>query len=70
MKKIIPDWGNGTCILKEGNSTENESLQDREENILKLFAILNTLRGKTCLGGTKVQSHMENILRCAGNKSS
>ena len=49
MKKIIPDWGNGTCILQEENSTENESLQDREENILKLFAILSTLGKKHVL---------------------
>ena len=70
MKKIIPDWGNGTCILQGESSTENESLQDREENILKLFAILSTLGEKTCLGDTKIQSHMDNILRCAGSKSS
>ena len=48
---------------------ENESLQDPEENILKLFAILNTLGEKTCLGDTKAQSHRDNILRCAGNKN-
>ena len=68
MKKFIPDWGNGTCLLKEGTSTENESLQDREENILKLFAILNTLGEKTCLGGTKVQSYGQHSEMCRQQK--